>query len=169
MDSALKKRFAAVKLLASDVDGVLTDGGLYVDERGNHNRRFNVRDGMGVVLLQDVRVQFALISGADSESTRSRARALGVTEVHLGISDKAACLLELAARLGLAPDSVAFVGDDVNDLPALEAAGLSIAPADAVAKVREQAEIITGAAGGGGCIREICDLIIAAKAKPQKL
>jgi YrbI family 3-deoxy-D-manno-octulosonate 8-phosphate phosphatase len=142
------------------VDGVLTDGGLYYAESGDEFKRFDVRDGQGLVLLREAGLLTAIVTRKQSAIVSRRARDLGVTEVHQHVTDKAAALAEFVRRHRLTAAEVCYVGDDVNDLPAMRAAGLAVAVADAVPPVRRHAHYVTKAPGGHGAIREICDLIL---------
>ncbi|MBW2736960.1 MAG: HAD-IIIA family hydrolase [Deltaproteobacteria bacterium] len=155
--------FSKIALFACDVDGVMTDGGLYFDDAGHHFRRFDIKDGMGVIRLRKAGLHVAIISGASSEAMRARAESLGITEIHLGIADKGACLGELAERYDLPLEQVLYMGDDVIDLPALRIAGVACAPRDAINEVRECANYVTSAPGGRGAVREVCELILEAR------
>jgi 3-deoxy-D-manno-octulosonate 8-phosphate phosphatase (KDO 8-P phosphatase) len=158
-------RLASVRLLVMDVDGVLTDGGIYYTERGDELKRFDVRDGQGLVLLRQAGVLTAVITRRRSEIVERRADELGIVEVHQGATDKRAVLEALLARRGLPASDAAYVGDDVGDLPAMHLVGLPIAVADAVPPVKRAATYITRTRPGHGAIRELCDLILAAKNK----
>ena len=160
----LLKRLATARLLSLDVDGVLTDGGVYYAEDGAQLRRSNVLDGVGIKRVQAAGVEVAMITAGASEAVRHRARYLGVRYVFIGIEDKLATLSDLCGGLGFGLDQVAHVGDDLNDLPVLEAVGLPLTVAGAVAEVRRRALYITKKEGGAGAVREICDLIVAARA-----
>lgn len=158
-------RLAAVQLLAMDVDGVLTDGGIYYTERGDELKRFDVRDGQGLVLLRQAGVLTAVITRRRSEIVERRADELGIVEVHQGATDKRAVLESLLARRGVPTTEAVYVGDDVGDLPAMRLVGFPVAVADAVPVVKRAATYITRAHPGHGAIRELCDLILAAKGK----
>ena len=160
----LLKRLATARLLSLDVDGVLTDGGVYYGEDGAQLRRFNVLDGVGIKRVQAAGVEVAMITAGASEAVRHRARFLGVRYVFIGIEDKLATLKDLCGGLGIGLDQVAHVGDDLNDLPLLDAVGLPLTVAGAVPEVRRRALYITRKEGGAGAVREICDLIVAARA-----
>ena len=159
----LTARLAGVRLLVMDVDGVLTDGGIYYTERGDELKRFDVRDGQGLVLLRQAGVLTAVITRRRSEIVERRADELGIVEVHQGATDKRAILEALLARRGLSASDAAYVGDDIGDLPAMRLVGIPIAVADAVAPVKRAAAYVTHARPGHGAIRELCDLILAAK------
>jgi len=156
-------RLAAVRLLVMDVDGVLTDGGIYYTERGDEVKRFDVRDGQGLVLLRQAGVLTAVITRRRSEIVERRADELGIAEVHQGASDKRAVLESLLARRGVSASEAVYVGDDVGDIPAMQLVGFPVAVADAVSPVKRAAAYITRTAPGHGAIRELCDLILAAK------
>jgi 3-deoxy-D-manno-octulosonate 8-phosphate phosphatase (KDO 8-P phosphatase) len=159
---------ALIRLLILDVDGVLTDGRLYFGPRGEALKVFDVRDGFGLVLLQRAGVRVAIISGRRSPMTVVRARELGVRHVHLGVADKLGVFARLCARLQLTPSACAFVGDDLPDLPLMRAAGLSFAVADAHREVRRAADIVTRRPGGRGAVREVCDHLLALRARRRR-
>jgi 3-deoxy-D-manno-octulosonate 8-phosphate phosphatase (KDO 8-P phosphatase) len=163
-----RPRWDAVRALVLDVDGVLTDGGLYYAESGDELKRFDVRDGQGLVLLREAGVLVAIITRKQSTIVTRRARDLGITEVHQNTTDKAAALADLLARHRIPAAAACYVGDDINDLPALRAVGLPVAVADAVPPVRRAAAYVTRAHAGHGAIREVCDLILAARSKPRR-
>ncbi|QTX31626.1 HAD-IIIA family hydrolase [Aminithiophilus ramosus] len=151
----------AIRLLALDVDGTLTDGGVYLDGAGNEFKRFDIRDGMGLVRLRESGVALALISGRASSSTEARARALGISIVHNGVGEKLPVLKKVAADLGLEASEVAFMGDDVNDLDCLLWAGLSLAPCDARPEVLAAAGWVASLGGGRGAVREAAEKILS--------
>jgi YrbI family 3-deoxy-D-manno-octulosonate 8-phosphate phosphatase len=155
--------WAAVRALVTDVDGVLTDGGLYYAESGDELKRFDVRDGQGLVLLREAGLLTAIVTRKQTAIVTRRARDLGIAEVHQHVTDKAAALTDLCARHGLPPAAVCYVGDDVGDLPAMRLSGVPVAVADAVSEVRRAAAYVTRAGGGRGAIREVCDLVLAAR------
>jgi 3-deoxy-D-manno-octulosonate 8-phosphate phosphatase (KDO 8-P phosphatase) len=158
---ALLARAARVRLVLLDVDGVLTDGRLYYGPEGELMKAFDVRDGYGIVLLRD-HLDFGVISGRHGKATRSRLEELRFKHVVFGSTDKLATWRKLG-HLGVADEEVAYMGDDVNDLPLLSAVGLSAAPADAMPAVREAVHFVARAPGGRGAVRELCDLLAAAR------
>ena len=158
----MRERLAAVRLLALDVDGVLTDGRIWILADGGEGKAFHIHDGHGLKRLMQAGVRVALISGRDSAATAHRARELGIDAVHLGVSDKAECLRRVAAEAGVELGECAYMGDDEPDLPALAAAGIALAPANAVAAVRAVADWCAQSAGGHGAVREVCELLLAA-------
>lgn len=153
----LRARLAQVKLLALDVDGVLTDGGLYYSDSGEETKRFHVKDGQGLQALRRIGIEVALISGSDSRATLHRAKTLGITYAFVGTKDKLSTLKTLCQHLGLTLAQVAYVGDDVNDLPVMQAVGCPLTVADARPENRACALYVTKLGGGQGAVREICD------------
>ena len=163
MTPDLLARAAKIRLACFDVDGTLTDGGLYYADDGREMKRFHVQDGLGLRLLEDHGVTVALITARHGEVTARRAADLKLSHVHVGVADKAATLRELRAKLGLARDEVAHMGDDLPDLPALAEAGFAVAPANAHARVAARVHWVTPARGGHGAARALCDLILQAQ------
>jgi 3-deoxy-D-manno-octulosonate 8-phosphate phosphatase (KDO 8-P phosphatase) len=161
-----RPRWATVRALVTDVDGVLTDGGLYYAENGDELKRFDVRDGQGLVLLREAGLLTAIVTRKQTAIVTRRARDLGIVEVHQNVTDKAAAVADLLARHRLPAAGVCYVGDDVGDLPAMRAVGVSVAVADAVPLVRRAATYVTRARAGHGAIREVCDLILASRRRP---
>jgi len=164
--SDLLARAAAVRLVCFDVDGTLTDGRLLFDDQGRELKAFHVRDGLGIALLRRYGFEVALVTARASTIVERRARELGVRAC-TKVGDKLACLRGIAAELGIGMEAVAFMGDDLVDLAALQAVGLSVAPADAHAWVRERVHWRTVACGGFGAGRELCDLLLAAQGKAE--
>ncbi|HEX5277196.1 MAG TPA: 3-deoxy-manno-octulosonate-8-phosphatase KdsC [Fluviicoccus sp.] len=152
-----------VRLLALDVDGVLTDGRLYFTEDGQEIKTFDTQDGHGIKLLQQAGIQCAIITGRTTKLVERRARNLGIAHLLQGREDKLVALNELSAQLGIPLDEIAYAGDDWPDLPAIRAAGLGVAVANAHREVRRYADFVTLAEGGRGAVREICDLILEAQ------
>ena len=159
----IQERAARVRLVVFDVDGVFTDGQLYYGPGGEELKVFHVHDGQGVKRLLKSGVAAAVISGRDSAAVTRRMQDLGIVHVFQGDEDKLPIFERLLKKLALSPEEVACVGDDLPDLPLLEAAGFAIAVANALPVVRAKAHHVTGAAGGDGAVREICDLIMAAR------
>ena len=159
-DLAAKAR--RIKLVLTDCDGVLTDGGVYYGESGEVLKRFSIRDGMGVERLRAVGVDTGIVTGERSPSVQKRADKLKITELHLGIKDKATLLGEITGRLGLQADEVAFIGDDTNDVEVLGLVGLAACPGDATRFARDVADYRCRARGGHGAFRELAELIISA-------
>jgi 3-deoxy-manno-octulosonate cytidylyltransferase (CMP-KDO synthetase) len=155
----------SVRLIITDVDGVLTDGGLYWDERGECMKRFHVRDGLGIQLLQGCGVQVAVISGRDSATLRRRIADLGIPLAAFGVRDKAAMCRSLMAQAGATAAETVFIGDDSIDLPAFEACGLSFTTADAAPYIKANATHVLAARGGAGALRELADAVLLAQGK----
>ena len=163
--AARRPRWSKVRALITDVDGVLTDGGLYYAENGDELKRFDVRDGQGLVLLREAGLLTAIVTRKQTTIVTRRALELGITEVHQNVTDKGATVAAFAALHHLAPAAICYVGDDLGDLPAMGLVGLSVAVADAVREVRRAAAYVTRAHAGHGAIREVCDLILAARTR----
>jgi 3-deoxy-D-manno-octulosonate 8-phosphate phosphatase (KDO 8-P phosphatase) len=164
-DPELASRLARVRLLVLDVDGTLTDGGVLYDAAGNEAKRFHIHDGLGIVLAGFVGLRVAWMTGRTSPLVERRSRELGIPANLLlqGVRDKAFALVALAARLQVPPNAVAFMGDDLNDLPALRIAGIALAPANAVPEVKAAAHLVTARAGGTGAVRDAVEAILKAR------
>lgn len=160
----LIERARRVRLLVLDVDGVLTDGRLHITAQGEETKVFHVRDGSGIVAVQRAGVVVAIISGRESAAVTRRASELGIRHVFQGIADKRSALDGLLAELGLAADVLACVGDDAPDVPMFERAALAVAVADAHSTARAAAHWVTPTRGGQGAVREVCDLLLSARA-----
>jgi 3-deoxy-D-manno-octulosonate 8-phosphate phosphatase (KDO 8-P phosphatase) len=148
------QRARQTRLVIFDVDGVLTDGGLYLGDDGQEYKTFNSRDGHGMVMLRDSGVILGIITGRRSEVVRIRMQSLGIQHVHQGCRDKVPPFLELAERIGVSHDEVAYVGDDLMDLPVMRRVGLAVAVADAHPVVREHAHWVAPSPGGRGAARQ---------------
>ena len=156
-------RAKSVRLIAFDVDGVMTDGGLYLSDSGGEFKRFNSLDGHGLKMLKASGVELAIITGRTSHCVELRARNLGIAHLHQGVDDKLDAMQKLLARLQLPPTAAAFMGDDVVDLPVMRHVGLSISVPDAPQAVRDRAHYVTLRSGGHGAVREICELVMSAQ------
>jgi len=159
----LARRAARIRLAVFDVDGVFTDGRLHLGRDGEALKVFHVRDGHGIKRLLRAGVRVAVISGRDSPIVAARMRELGVAEVVQGVEDKLAPLHALLARHAIDAADCCYCGDDEPDLAPMRAVGLAIAPADAHPEVRAVARLVTVAPGGAGAVREVCDLLVAAR------
>ncbi|MBI3932647.1 MAG: HAD hydrolase family protein [Acidobacteria bacterium] len=162
-DAALAERCRALRLILSDVDGVMTDGTVLLLPDGREARSFHIRDGLGIVLAHAAGLRTGLLSGRSSEVVARRAAELGMAVVRQGMRDKAAGLHEILAAERLAAREVAYVGDDLNDLPVMNEVGLTAAPADAPLEVRTRAFMVLQAPGGRGCLREFVEAILRAR------
>ena len=158
IDRAKKNEF-----LLLDVDGILTDGKIFIDSYGNELKTFHIHDGHGIYLLKQSGVGVGIISGRSSRSVEYRAKELNITEVYQGITDKVSVYKQIAGKYNLTEDQVAFMGDDLIDLPLLRMVGFSATAADAVREVREVVDMISDKMGGGGAVREVTDFILKAK------
>lgn len=167
VDPLLLERAARVRLLALDVDGVLTDGRLYYDGQGNETKAFSTRDGLGLRLLALQGIELALITARRSSIVERRAKELGIDRVYQGSMRKLDAFTDLLAETGLAPEQVCYAGDDWLDLPILQRAGLAVTPADGDPLVQRRVHWVTSRPGGHGAVREICDLILAARGLDQ--
>ena len=165
----LGKQLRRIKLLVLDVDGVLTDGGLWLDAKGQLIKRFDVRDGLGIRLLQQTGVKIAFLSGGQGGATEVRARQLGIQHCLVGIKDKPEAVLQLQQQLGIHMAETSFVGDDLNDLAVRPVVGLLMAPADACAPVRQGAHAVLRNKGGHGAIRELAERILQTRGRWQNL
>ena len=152
-----------IKLLALDVDGVLTDGSIYISPAGEVFKGFNAKDGMGISCALRSGLQIAVITGRQSPIVERRCEELGITLLQQGVKDKRLALQQMAQKLGLVREEIAYMGDDLNDIPAFKASGLNIVPADAAIEVMAVADIITKASGGRGAVREAITMILAAQ------
>jgi 3-deoxy-D-manno-octulosonate 8-phosphate phosphatase (KDO 8-P phosphatase) len=163
MADSVAERARGIRLLVLDVDGVLTDGRLYIAANGEEFKVFHVRDGSGLVALRKAGIDIAIISGRDSPAVQRRADELGIRHVRQGVADKAAVLDELLRETGAKLEEVACVGDDTPDVPILRKARLAVAVADAHAAAIAAAHLVTQAKGGRGAVREVCDLLLEAR------
>lgn len=154
---------AQIQLVIFDVDGVLTDGRLYLGNDGNEYKAFHSRDGHGIKMLLDAGIEVALISGRHAASVERRAADLGIRHAYLGVPDKRVAFETLLAQLGLNAAQVAFVGDDLIDLPVMNQVGLAIAVQDADGFVKQHVHWHTASPGGRGAAREVCELLLAAR------
>ena len=161
----INSRAANIKLVAFDIDGVMTDGGLHYTDDGHELKTFNVQDGLGIVLLRRAGIKVAIITGRTSNVVNCRAKDLGVEHVFHGVGDKGAVSGQLLEQLGLQWSELAFMGDDLIDLPAMTRCGLAIAPANARPIVKERAHMVTEAGGGKGAVREAIEFILSAQGK----
>ena len=153
-------RVKRVKLLILDVDGVLTDGRLFYHDDGTESKAFDVRDGHGLKMLQHAGIETAIVSGRSSPSVEKRAADLGISEVVQGVRDKVPSLERLLTERHLKPEQIAFVGDDVVDLPVMRRVGFAVAVADASEYLFDTAHYVTLAPGGNGAVREVAELIL---------
>ena len=161
----ITERLANIEALILDVDGVLTDGSVVYTDQGAEIRRFHVRDGSALVWWHSLGHACAIVSGRDSPIVERRAKELGIGIVMQGISDKKAALMQLCATLRIEPRQCAGIGDDLPDLPMLEACGVGVAVADACRELRSAADHVTAAPGGHGAVREAVEWILKAQGR----
>lgn len=157
------ERARAVKLIIFDVDGVMTDGTLFLGDDGQEYKGFNSLDGHGLKMLKSTGVELGIITGRNSQVVVLRARNLGITHLHQGAHDKLMVYRQLLGDLGLSPEQTAFMGDDVVDLPVMRRAGLAIAVPAAPELVKAHSHYITRREGGRGAVREACEFIMRAQ------
>lgn len=165
----LRRQLGSIQLLVLDVDGVLTDGGLWFDAEGQLSKRFDVRDGLGIRLLQQAGIDIAFLSGGQGGATEVRARQLGINHCLVGIKDKPAALTALQNHVGVSVEQTAFLGDDLNDLAVRPVVGLLFAPADACQPVRRGSNAVLRRQGGHGAVRELAERILKARGRWGRL
>jgi len=168
MQDILEKA-ARIRLVVFDVDGVLTDGSLYLGDDGQEYKAFHSRDGHGMKMLQEAGIEIGIITGRTSDVVRHRMESLGVRHVYQGRLQKLPAFQDLIAKLGIDPEAVAYVGDDVVDLPIMVRVGLAIAVADAHPLVARHAHWQTASPGGRGAARDVCELVLDAQGKLEEL
>lgn len=157
------ERASRIKLVVFDVDGVLTDGSLFIGDDGQEYKAFNSRDGHGIKMLMKHGVDVAIITGRTSKVVEHRVANLGIVHVYQGALDKRVCFNELVAKLGIDPQDIAYVGDDVVDLPVMTQVGFAIAVQDAHPFVKQHAHWQTPSCGGRGAARDVCELLMEAR------
>ena len=163
--TSLFSRLKGIRLFATDVDGVLTDAGMYYSESGEELKKFNTRDGMGIKLLQRAGLITALVTQERTKLVARRGEKLMIPEVHQGVMDKLSLVRDMAERHGLSLGQVAYMGDDINDLSTLQAVGFSATPADGLPQVLAAVDYVCSKKGGEGAVREIVEMILQAQHK----
>jgi 3-deoxy-D-manno-octulosonate 8-phosphate phosphatase (KDO 8-P phosphatase) len=156
----LAKRVKRIKMILFDVDGVMTDGGIYYSADGLELKRFNVQDGYGVARAREQGLKIGMVSGRSTPIVETRAKELNVEDLFQDVADKLVVVPEIQKRHGLNEEEIAFMGDDLFDLPLLRAVGFSAAPSNARSKVRKAVDYVTEAEGGNGAVRELIDFIL---------
>ncbi len=157
---SLTKLCAKIELILSDVDGVMTDGGIQLLDDGTQFVKFHIRDGMGVRLWREAGKRFGIVTGRKLDSIRKRAEDLWLDIIRLGIDDKLPAIDELAAEFKITRDQICYIGDDLLDLKAIQSVGFGVAVADAVEEVRQAAKYTTSVPGGQAAVREVIELIL---------
>lgn len=160
-----RERASRIRLMAFDVDGVLSDGSLFYTDEGVEIKAYNSLDGLGLNLLRKAGIKLAIITGRNTPNVEVRMKHLGIDLVFLGSRNKLETMHELLARLGLKPEEAGFMGDDIIDLQVMAACGFSAAPADAHKLARQHARLISSKNGGRGAVREVCEFILDAQGK----
>jgi len=166
VNDSIRSKLRRIKVLLLDVDGVLTDGGVYYSASGHEAKKFNTQDGYGIVKLREAGVKVGIITGRSSEIVKRRADELGIEEVHQNLEDKLVAYEGILARFNVRDADVAYVGDDEPDLPILRRVGFSAAPADAADVVRRSVDYVCKRSGGSGAVREVIDLVLSVSEKP---
>lgn len=167
--SKLRDKACNVKVIVTDVDGVLTDGGLFINEQECEPfGRFSILDGLGVVMAHDNDIKVIVISGRKSLCTEARCKKLGIDEIHTGVANKALKLTEISDRLQLNLAEIAYIGDDLIDLKAMGLVGFKVAPKSAVKFVKQHVDYVTKAKGGEGALRELVELILKSQKRYKK-
>lgn len=165
MDEHGRARAAQLRLMAFDVDGVLTDGTLWFTSAGDEMKGFSSADGHGLKMLREAGVELAIITGRRSRAVELRAANLGITHLRQGVEDKRAVLLELAAQLGIAPAQCGYMGDDVVDLPILRACGFAATVPEGEPLVKRHVHFVASRPAGRGAVREVCEFVLSAQGK----
>jgi YrbI family 3-deoxy-D-manno-octulosonate 8-phosphate phosphatase len=169
MSKTLEDRLLAVQLVLSDVDGVLTDGGVVYDNQGIETKRFHIHDGLGIRLWQKTGLRFGVVTSRNSHIVMVRCAELGIELVRQGVDKKLPAVRQLVSELGLTAEQVCYIGDDLPDLPVIRWAGLGVAVANATTEVRESASHVTRLPGGEGAVREIIEQILKAQRRWDEL
>ena len=167
-EQEIQRRAAAIRMVLLDVDGVLTDGKLYLGRDGEEFRAFYVRDGLAIRLGQSVGLEFGIVSGRESPLVEHRARELKIEQIHQGVHAKGERFDRIARECGLEAGQICFVGDDLIDVPAMRRAGLAACPADGCEETSRFAHYICNNRGGQGAVREVIDLILRAAGRWDK-
>ena len=149
-----------IKMLVMDVDGTLTDGKIYMSANGELMKAFNIKDGYAIARLRDYGIESVIITGRKSDIVSKRCEELKITELYQGIENKLFKLKDICTKKGLTLSQVAYIGDDVNDLPCIQQCGITACPVDAVKKVKSAVTVVTEAKGGEGAVREFCEYLV---------
>ena len=163
LPAGVKKKAAKIRLMLLHVDGVLTDGGIIIDSRGGETKRFDVRDGQGIALLIRAGITVGFVSGRSSNLVRHRAKELGVRNVYQGVQDKADAYKEIKKKTGFRDEQIAYLGDDIADLPIMRRVGLAMIVRDSWPGLKPRADYVTQARGGRGAVREVSELLLKAQ------
>ena len=169
MKNNIKEKLKRIKMLILDVDGVMTDGGIIMDSEGRELKKFNVRDGHGIKVLQRYGIKVAILTGRQSEVVKYRAKDLEIKDVYQKVFNKKEVFEKILKKHKLSADEVAYMGDDIIDIPVLKRVGFSAAVADAVDVVKKSVDYITKNRGGNGAVRELCEMILQAQGKWKEI
>lgn len=159
--NTLKKKCLEIKIVITDVDGVLTDGGMFFSKNGEMLKKFNTRDGMGVELLRNYKIPVVIITRENSKIVLSRAKKLLIKEIFIGVKKKELLLPKICKKYQIKKNNVAYIGDDINDLEILKQVGFSASPRDGISIIKKKSDYVCKSKGGEGVLREIADLIIS--------
>ena len=165
----IQDRASRIKLLLMDCDGVLTDGRIWLFDNGEEQKGFHTRDGLGLELWHRAGLRSGIISGRKSSAVERRAQGLGMSFVRQGVTEKVQAFREILDQAGVTSEEVAFIGDDLNDIPLMTRSGLGVAVADAAPEAREHAHYVTSVVGGYGAVREVVELILKAQGRWDQL
>jgi 3-deoxy-D-manno-octulosonate 8-phosphate phosphatase (KDO 8-P phosphatase) len=169
LNKIIKEKLKGIKMLILDVDGVMTDGGIIMDSKGGELKKFNVRDGHGLKLLQRYGIKVAILTGRKSKVVEYRAKDLEIKDVYQKVFNKKEVFEKILVKHKLSADEVAYMGDDIIDIPVLKRVGFSAAVADAVDVVKKSVDYITKNTGGHGAVREVCEMILEAQDKWKEI
>jgi 3-deoxy-D-manno-octulosonate 8-phosphate phosphatase (KDO 8-P phosphatase) len=169
MNKNLKEKLKKIKMLILDVDGVMTDGRIIMDDEGRQLKNFDVRDGHGLKIIQRYGIKVVILTGRKSEVVNHRAHDLEIKEIYQGALNKKEVFQKILLKHNLAASAVAFIGDDIIDIPVLRQVGFSVAVADAVDVVKKSVDYVTKHKGGRGAVREICEMILQSQGKWQEI
>lgn len=161
VEKLLVDKLQRIKLIVLDVDGTLTDGGIYIDNNGIETKKFNIKDGAGIVLAQRHGIEFMILTGRKSHCVEIRAKELNIRFIEQGVVKKEAFLQHFMNEHQLLPAEIAYVGDDYNDIESMKMVGCKVCPNDAITEVKEMADFVMRHNGGEGAVRDFCDLIIS--------
>ncbi|MCZ6800426.1 MAG: HAD-IIIA family hydrolase [Nitrospirae bacterium] len=167
--SSVQKRkiLQSIRVFGTDVDGVLTDGGMYIGNSGEEIKRFHVHDGMGITCLRNAGILIVILTQENSKIVAARGKKLKISEIHQGVMNKLKRLQEIIQPYGFTLENVAYMGDDLNDIPTLQAVGFSATPADGRKEAKLASHYICRCKGGEGAVREVADMIVAAQVRPS--
>lgn len=160
-----RKKLRAIRLLLLDVDGVMTDGGIYFSERGDELKKFNIHDGYGIAKLRKSGLQVGILTGRSSQLVARRAQELGITEVYQNLENKLEAYERLKRKISVGDDEVAYIGDDEPDIPVMQKVGFAACPVNAVSVVQKEADFICRNRGGEGAVREVVEIILESRSR----